>query len=135
LTIIWICQQKNTGQNEKFQGQEFCHHKSREAKWIADEQGTFEYCDTGVSEKTKGLASVKVIRFSNKDVEAKWINSDSDILFQFVLEGEIELLADGHRSHILHKGDSVVIPPHLKHKIAKSSDDLELLEVSIPRNL
>lgn len=120
--------------DREFQGQRFCHHKLNEANWDQWRIEGFEYRDTGINKATKGMASVQVARPLNSDAKQQLISHDSDILFTFLMQGEMELNADGHEPHFLHKGDAYVVPPHLKHQIANFSDDLELLEVSLPGN-
>ena len=40
--------------------------------------------------------------------------------------------AEGEKTHILSEGDAYVIPPQMKHQISNFSQDLSLLEVSLP---
>lgn len=116
----------------EFQGQRFCHHKVKEATWEPWRIEDFEYRDTGINEATKGVASVHVARFLNKGIPPKLISHDTDILFAFVMQGQMELAAHGQERQFLSKGDAYVIPPDLKHKISNCSANLELLEVSFP---
>lgn len=118
----------------EFQGQQFCHHKSKQAIWNSWRITGFEYRDTGISQATKNVASVHVIRADNTDSEQQLDSHDADILFTFVMQGKMKLYAVGHEQHDLHKGDAYVIPPNLKYKITNYSEDLELLEVSLPAN-
>jgi len=48
------------------------------------------------------------------------------------MQGEMKLIADGQDSQLLLKGDAFVVPPDLRYQISNVSDDLELLEVSLP---
>ena len=116
----------------EFQGQVFCHHKLKEATWKPWRIKGFEFRDTGINNATKGIASVKVARTLNTNAKPQLISHDTNILFTFVMQGEMELAADGQKLQFLHKGDAYVVPPHLKHQISNFSNDLELLEVSLP---
>ena len=55
-----------------------------------------------------------------------------DILFTFVMEGEVTLNGEDQGAHRLEAGDAYVIPPHTKTSLTERSDDLELLEVALP---
>ena len=55
-----------------------------------------------------------------------------DILFTFVMEGEVTLNGEDQSAHRLEAGDAYVIPPHTKTSLTERSDDLELLEVALP---
>ena len=48
------------------------------------------------------------------------------------MEGKITLQAEGQPQHELTPGDAFVIPPGLSSKYSEVSNDLELLEVSLP---
>jgi len=115
-----------------FQGQQFCHHKLKEAIWKPWRIEGFEYRDTGINNATKGVASVKVARVLNSNAKPQFLSHHTDILFTFVMQGKMKLTADEQDSQLLLKGDAFVVPPDLKYQISNFSDDLELLEVSLP---
>jgi len=48
------------------------------------------------------------------------------------MEGQMNLSAEGHETTTLKAGDAFVIPPGLIYKLGSISDNLELLEVSLP---
>jgi len=115
-----------------FQGQKFCHHVLKDANWKAWRINGMEFRDTGIDEATAGLASVHIGRAKDHNAEQRELSHDADILFTFIMQGKMELAADGHTAHRMRKGDAFVIPPNLKHTFSNLSDDLELLEVSLP---
>ena len=115
-----------------FQGQKFCHHRAKEATWIPWRIAGFECRDTGINGATNGIASVQVAR-SVSDGNDKMISQDADILFVFVMKGEMDLIAEDQDSQSLQAGDAYVIPPHLKYQLTNRSN-LELLEISLPGN-
>ena len=79
---------------------------------------------------TQGIANVQVARF--KGGTPKSTQHGSDILFTFVLEGEMTLTGEGEGPHKLAPGDAFVIPPNFTARYSDCSNDLELLEVSLP---
>lgn len=116
--------------DRRFQGQRFVHHKVDQATWAPFRIAGFEGRDTGVSDGTQGVAGVHVARRS--DGQTAWSAHESDILFTFVMAGSMRLEA-AHRTPVdLAPGDAFVVPPGLAVLYADPSDDLEILEVSLP---
>jgi len=122
---------KNYRPQREFQGQRFCHHQLKQAIWQPWHIEGFEYRESGVAEASKELASVKVARIKNSATKPQTLSHNKDILFVFIMQGQIKLAADGQQSKFLSKGDSYVIPPHMQYQISHFSDKLELLEVSL----
>ena len=113
-----------------FQGQRFVHHKVGQATWAPWRLAGFEHRETGIADGTDGVAGVQVARYSGGPVP-EW-RHDTDILFSFVMEGGLTLAAQGHDSARLSPGDAFVIPPDLAVQYRDCTNDLELLEVSLP---
>ncbi|MDE2846642.1 MAG: cupin domain-containing protein [Gemmatimonadota bacterium] len=144
-----------------FGGQTFCRHQLKDAVWEPWRLAGFEARETGIGEATGGVASVQVARATTgaKDGSAGGDASGSDasgsgtdggpdgrspgggeqvtshtgdILFTFVMEGEVTLNGENQVAHRLEAGDAYVIPPHTKTSLTDRSADLELLEVALP---
>ncbi len=114
----------------RFQGQRFVHHKVEDAIWAPCRLSGFEARDTGIADGTQGVAGVQVIR---RGADAPtFSHHDSDILFTFVMAGSMRLEGDGREPFPLEAGDAFVIPPRHRTRYADPSEDLELLEVSLP---
>jgi len=123
---------KEHNPEREFQGQKFCRHICKDAKWLPWRIEGFEFRETGIVTATNGVASVHVARplkGMNKKVE---LTHDADILFSFVMEGILDLSTAENEPASLSKGDAYVIPPNLIHNISNCSEDLELLEVALP---
>lgn len=116
----------------EFGEQTFCHHKLEEAIWSSDDVTGFESRDTGILKATKGVAAVKVYRSKVDKHDPQLLTHDVDILFAFVTEGSFTLTSEENKKHHLRKGDAFVIPPNFEYSLSGFSDDLELLEVSLP---
>ncbi len=112
-----------------FGGQRFVFHQAAAADWLPWRNDGFEARDTGIGGATKGLASVAVVRPSGR-LPANPVAHDAEFLFRFVLEGDVTLHCDG--AHELAAGDAFVIPAALPYVLEKPSDDLQMLEVSLP---
>ena len=121
-----------------FGGQTFCRHQLKDAVWEPWRLAGFEARETGIGEATGGVASVQVAR-ATKGANGgsagggeQVTSHTGDILFTFVMEGEVTLNGENQVAHRLEAGDAYVIPPHTKTSLTDRSADLELLEVALP---
>ena len=120
-----------------FGGQRFCRHKRSDAVWQGWRLPGFEACGTGIAAATAGVADARVARRAGGaagggDDSGTVASHDADVLFTFVLEGRMTLRAEGREAEGLGAGDAFVLPPGTRTAYAERSDDLELLEVSLP---
>ncbi len=116
--------------DRRFQGQRFIHHRKEEARWAPFRLPGYVSRDTGIVEATQGVAGVHVIRPAED--APRWTRHDADILFTFVMEGEMTLEGEGREPFRLAAGDAFVIPPGMATRYAAPSPGLELLEVTLP---
>jgi quercetin dioxygenase-like cupin family protein len=114
-----------------FGGQRFCRSEVEKAVWAPWRLPGFEARETGIGAATAGVASVQVARPVGRS-HGQVASHTSDILFTFVLSGSVTLHGEGQGAHVLSEGDAYVIPPHLKTALTDCSEDLQLLEVSLP---
>lgn len=115
--------------DREFQGQKFVHHKAENATWSSFRVPGFTSRDTTIAEHTKNIAGVQVAK---TDGTTHWTKHTADILFTFVMEGTITLEGEGKEPFQLEAGDAFVIPPGMANRYSNASEDLELLEVSLP---
>lgn len=115
--------------DREFQCQKFVHHVAKEATWQPFRIRGFTSRDTTIAKNTRNVAGVQVVK---ADGVADWSSHTADILFTFVMEGSMVLHGQDKEPYALEPGDAFVIPPGMKTKYADVSDDLELLEVSLP---
>jgi len=114
-----------------FQGQKFVHHKQAEAVWEPWRIAGFTARDTGIGGATKGVANVQVAKWQG-GAEPQITSHATDILFSFVMQGQMALAGEGQETRTLGTGDAFVIPPGMRTSYKNCSQDLELLEVSLP---
>ena len=114
-----------------FQGTKFVLHRETDAVWGPWRIPGFEARETRIGEATKGVAGVQVAR-RVVGIEVPATRHDTDILFGFVREGSLSLEVEGNPPRDLAAGDAFVLPPHLAVGIREPSDDLEILEVTLP---
>ncbi|WP_204113789.1 cupin domain-containing protein [Shimia biformata] len=111
-------------------GQRFVHNLADGAAWSDHALAGFIARDTTIAANTKDVAGVKVLKRGAGDTGWAW--HDADIHFTFVMSGTMTLHGDGRDPFPLEPGDAFVIPPGMKTRYADPSDDIELLEVTLP---
>ena len=134
LTALDHALELPTGQlrpDRDFGGQRFCHHLARDTVWSPARLPGFSACDTGIAAATGGIANAQVARRTGGGDTAE-TSHDADILFTFVLEGGMTLRVPERETCALRAGDAFVVPPGLRSAYERCTDDLALLEVSLP---
>ncbi|MGJ8527380.1 cupin domain-containing protein [Maritalea sp.] len=116
--------------DREWDGQRFVHSLAKDAKFTPFRVPGFEARDTTINENTKGVACVKVARPTG--APTVWTKHNGDILFNFVMSGEMTLEGEGKEPYRLTQGDAFVIPPGMATRYADPTDELELLEVNLP---
>ncbi len=116
--------------DREWQGQRFVHNLAQGAAWQAFRIPGFIARDTTIAVNTKDVAGVQVARPDGGATAWTW--HDSDILFTFVMQGGMLLEGEGRDPFALQAGDAFVIPPGMKTRYSNATEDLELLEVSLP---
>ncbi|RBW57386.1 cupin domain-containing protein [Ruegeria sp. A3M17] len=116
--------------DREWQGQRFVYNKAENSEWGPFRQPGYICHDTTIAENTKGVAGVQVVRKGQG--EPVWATHDTDIHFTFVMTGEVTLEGEGRDPYRLEQGDAFVIPPGMRTKLSEPSDDVELLEVTLP---
>jgi len=117
--------------DREWQGQRFVYNQGAKSPFTPFRIPGFEARDTTINVHTQGVASVMVARPMGP---APWTKHAGDILFTFVMSGELTLEGEGKAPYRLSSGDAFVIPPGLATRYADATPDLELLEVSLPGN-
>jgi quercetin dioxygenase-like cupin family protein len=112
-----------------FGGQVFLRHVAAQARWTALDGG-LEAQATGMAQATRGLAAVRVLRAgAGRGMTGV---AAGELQFGFVLEGAAVLEHAG--SHALGRADAFVIPPGKAFSLSEASEDIRLLEVTLPAN-
>lgn len=112
-------------------GQRFVHNIGANGGFAPFRIPGFQARDTTINQGTQGVASVMVARPNGV---APWTTHQGDILFTYVMAGAMTLEGQGKDPYRLSMGDAFVIPPGMATRYADATDDLELLEVSLPGN-
>ncbi|MFU8883670.1 MAG: cupin domain-containing protein [Rhodobacterales bacterium] len=116
--------------DREWAGQRFVHNVAQGADWLPFRIPGFVARDTTIAANTRDVAGVQVARPDGGTTVWTW--HDSDILFTFVMQGDMLLEGEGRAPFRLAQGDAFVIPPGMKTRYHQATPDLELLEVSLP---
>jgi len=93
----------------------------------------FEYRPLGLDKLTGGKVGAHVIRARpGMHADAPHHTHALDFQFVYVLKGWVEFEYEHHGVHRLVAGSTVYQPPGIRHKEIAHSDDLELLEITMP---
>ena len=118
--------------DREWDGQRFVHSLAKDGVFKPFRIPGFEARDTTINANTKGVASVMVARSTGQP--APWTRHSGDILFTFVMKGQMTLEGEGKTPYRLSPGDAFVIPPGMASRYGEPSSGLELLEVALPGN-
>jgi len=118
--------------SREWQGQRFVFNRQAGADWGPFRVPGYVCRDTTISENTRGVAGVQVVRPVAGGGDSPAMSHDADILFGFVMEGGMTLESAGQAPHRLVAGDAFVIPPGMPTRFTDPSADFELLEVALP---
>lgn len=114
-----------------FGGQRFVRHEAALAAWRPWRVAGVEARDLGIGAATAGVAAAHVLRWRG-GARPEPRSHDAELSFTFVLGGAATLECEGRGAHRLGTGDAFVVPAGLSHTLADCSNELELLEVSVP---
>jgi uncharacterized cupin superfamily protein len=103
------------------------------AAYVKGRRTFFRYRDLGVSDATGGRMRAQVMEAISGITEPTgWHTHQCEAQFVYVLKGWVDLeFEDGTRDRFEH-GDAILIPGGMKHNEIATSDDVEVLELSIP---
>jgi mannose-6-phosphate isomerase-like protein (cupin superfamily) len=101
--------------------------------YVKGRRDFFSYRDLGVTAATDGWMRAQVTSAITGMTEPTgWHYHTCDGQFVYTLKGWVELEFEDGKTVRLGAGDSIFIPGGLRHNEIATSDDLEILEVSVP---
>ena len=118
------------------QGMKLAISTAKDAHYVPGRRHFFQYRDLGVTDATGGKMRAQVTSAkSAMDRETGWHYHTCDIQFVYILKGWVDLEFAGGRKARFGAGDSVMIPGGMPHQETATSEDLELVEVSVPAEM
>ena len=93
----------------------------------------FEYRDLGIAAATDGRFHAHVIRARpGHHAAGGWHRHHLGFQLVYVLKGWVKFRYEGQGEVTLHPGSCVHQPPGIRHVEVEHSDDLELIEITMP---
>ncbi|WP_322032217.1 cupin domain-containing protein [Paraburkholderia sp. J76] len=113
-----------------FNGQRFVRHVAKSAGWEPWRIAGFEASDTGIGAATAGVGGVRVIRPAG-EANSRTQTHNTELCFFYVLSGRLEVVVEGDR-YTLTSDASVTIPGNTRYAFDRYSEDLQLIEITLP---
>ncbi|MFJ4156228.1 cupin domain-containing protein [Pseudomonas sp. NPDC089752] len=111
------------------------HATPETAPFVEGRRHFFKYRDLGLTDATNGLARAQVTCATDVMEQTGWHYHICDVHFIYALRGWIDLQFEDGRTVRVNTGESLFIPPGLKHNETGISADLELFEMSMPAKM
>jgi mannose-6-phosphate isomerase-like protein (cupin superfamily) len=107
--------------------------KAKGADWQVGLRPYFAYRDLGMAAATEGKVLAHVICARQpSDGPGDEHKHHLDFQMVYVLRGWMRTQFDGVGEHTLEAGDCMYQEPGINHRVLDYSDDLEVLEITIP---
>ena len=107
--------------------------QAKGADWRVGLRPHFEYRDLGIEDATAGKVLAQVIRARQPcDGEGDEHRHALDFQMVYVLKGWMRTQFEGIGERTLEAGDCMYQEPGIRHRVVAYSDDLEVLEITIP---
>ena len=104
--------------------------------YIPGRRAFFKYRELGVTEATNGRMRAQVMEATQGlSKETGWHYHVCEQQFIYMLKGWVDLEFEDGRKVRLRQGDSMMIPGGLRHNETATSEEMDILEVSVPANL
>ncbi|WP_449433482.1 cupin domain-containing protein [Pseudomonas putida] len=111
------------------------HATPGNAPFVPGRRHFFKYRDLGLTDATQGVARAQVTCATDVMEETGWHYHICEVHFIYALRGWIDLQFEDGRTVRVDTGESLFIPPGLKHNETAISPDLELFEMSVPAKM
>ena len=116
--------------------QKIAHARAKEPVLVKGRRDFFQYRDLQVAEASGNLLRAQVMSSSQGlSRPTGWHFHECDGQFIYILKGWVELQFEDGKTIKVEQGDSLFIPGYLRHNETRTSDEMEILEVSVPGEL
>ena len=106
------------------------------ANYVPGRRAFFKYRDLGITDATKGRMRAQITSAEKGMSEPTgWHYHQCETQLVYVLKGWVDLEFEDEGKIRISAGDSLMIPGGAKHNETATSDELELLEVSLPADM
>ena len=109
------------------------HSPANEPIFVKGRRDFFKYRELGVTEASEGQMRAQVTMGTQGLTRPTgWHYHVCDGQFIYMVKGWVELQFEDGRTIKVDEGDSLYIPGGVRHNETRASDELEILEISIP---
>ena len=116
--------------------QKVAHGRKAEPVLVKGRREFFTYRDLGVAEASGGNMRAQLMTATRGlSRPTGWHYHECDGQFIYILKGWVELQFEDGKTIKVEQGDSLFIPGYLRHNETRTSDEMEILEVSVPGEL
>jgi uncharacterized RmlC-like cupin family protein len=113
--------------------QKVAHARAAEPKLVKGRRDFFKYRDLGVADASAGALRAQVMSSSQgMSRPTGWHFHECDGQFIYMIKGWVDLEFEDGKTIRVEEGDSLFIPGYLKHNEIRTSEAMEILEVSSP---
>jgi uncharacterized RmlC-like cupin family protein len=113
--------------------QKVAHARRSEPVLVKGRREFFTYRDLGVADASAGALRAQVMASSQgMSRPTGWHYHECDGQFIYILKGWVDLQFEDGRTLRVEEGDSLFIPGYLRHNEIRTSEAMEILEVSCP---
>lgn len=112
------------------------HANPATAPKVEGRRAFFSYTDLGVTKATNGFMRAQLTTADRGMTEPTgWHYHVCDAQFVYCTSGWVDLEFETGETVRVNKGESIFIPSGLKHNEIATSDDFQILEVSVPADM
>jgi mannose-6-phosphate isomerase-like protein (cupin superfamily) len=113
--------------------QKVAHARAAEPVLVKGRRDFFKYRDLGVADASAGALRAQVMSSSQGlSRPTGWHYHECDGQFIYMIKGWVDLEFEDGRTLRVEEGDSLFIPGYLRHNEIRTSEAMEILEVSTP---
>ena len=111
-------------------------HGTDDAPVVQGRREFFTYRDLGVADASNGEMRAQVMRAAQGLTEPTgWHYHECEGQFVYAIKGWVDLEFAGNRKERIVAGDSIFIPGDTPHNETATSEEFQILEVSIPADM
>ena len=113
-----------------------CHATEENSPYVPGRREFFKYRDLGVTDATNGQMRAQVMSAITGMTEPTgWHYHVCEGQFVYALRGWVDLEFETGETIHMKAGESLFIPGGMRHNEIATSDDVEILEVSVPADM
>ena len=109
------------------------HARAADPVLVKGRREFFQYRDLEVDKASDGAMRAQVMSASQgMSRPTGWHYHECEGQFVYMMKGWVDLQFEDGRTIRVEQGDSLYIPGYLRHNEIRTSDTMEILEVSVP---